>query len=721
MLLEIEPGLPTSHAPEMEYFRNKSIKFKDLKDYRNVFLFPFANLEDLSWNNGIQFLSLLHHRAHNFPSEFAQFDQDTLRFGIDSGGIRSLEAPNCSMLGFGGRDTYGKVVRWEEPIGDARDAPDAFELESVWGEAMPLADGIPVLEAQRKLISLLLRVVSGILYDQDLGTLPSPLPAMLPPEIPLVGSSFEYLSVARSNTLRAYLEPSGYSFAQLEDIANSRYDLAVNHLIDLRTDPTYLAEQLNDYAVHRIEHLNAGGAPDAMIHNRASRFLVGDTYSDIIFWHVMKELLAEASEIQANLSLPIHRGTRLPEEYERTIQVLRPLVNSLVHKSNVRFSTTMASSPRLRQYCTVTFEDQTLGRNQLSYEPDPTDSVAVTFALLLDPDLKDLCEISRIYDELDRLLDSNEQKRITPLFGKALSEMGTYYQVLKILDSHRPKVRVFDHDEQSMYAMNKCWTRWWPVMEGFNKTDRVEMNIGHIAFPSTKYVYPKGPKSLEWAGRCEAVDRAFDAFWEAADRKVLERYGAKVVNITQALLPPRQKINWRSLVVRKPVNRLSPSPSALLPFGGADQKSPTEANVASIPAKVKKKTRGTTTAYPEQHSPELASNGSDNKQNITTIPVTARILKVFAALFRMTDDEQIHTQAGTIAWSEILHAFAFLGFKILKGRGSAWQFRHPDGRSVNMHGPHPEPNLSFWEVRRFGRRLSRRFNWTGDSFALSAA
>ncbi|TDL23088.1 hypothetical protein BD410DRAFT_188801 [Rickenella mellea] len=372
MLLEIQPDLPKTHSPEIRVVESNPGDVNGRHSQRDVFLLPYANLEDLSWNNGIQFLSLLHYRARNFPSAFAHFDCDTLHFGIVAGGIRRIHAPDCSMLCFGGRETYGNVVKWGEPIGKGKDAPDGFELEWEWGEAMPLSDGLLVLETQTKLITLLLRVVSNILYDQDLNdlTTPSaPAPVLPPPEIPLAGSSFEFLSLARTNSLHAYTEPPGYSFAQLDDIAQTRYDLAVNHFIDLRTDPTYLSEQLNQYYIHRIERLANGAVPDVLVENMAVTFLLLDTYNDIAKWHVFRKILAEISEIHAQFpSLP-ERGARLPHAYENALQELRPLIINLQQGCNVRFPTTMAGSPPLRQYFTVNFFDNTFSRNQLSYNP----------------------------------------------------------------------------------------------------------------------------------------------------------------------------------------------------------------------------------------------------------------------------------------------------------------------------------------------------------------
>ncbi|KAJ6462182.1 hypothetical protein C8R45DRAFT_1108374 [Mycena sanguinolenta] len=75
VLLDIDPKLPQEHAPEISSVIKDEASAR--RERRNDFLLPYVNLEDLSINNGVQFLGLLHARAHRFPSEFAWFDSNT--------------------------------------------------------------------------------------------------------------------------------------------------------------------------------------------------------------------------------------------------------------------------------------------------------------------------------------------------------------------------------------------------------------------------------------------------------------------------------------------------------------------------------------------------------------------------------------------------------------------------------------------------------------------
>lgn len=58
----------------------------------------------------------------------------------------------CTMLAYGGRDTYGRVIGWNEKFGQGSNTLVGFEVETVLGDALPLANGLLVLEAQTKLV-----------------------------------------------------------------------------------------------------------------------------------------------------------------------------------------------------------------------------------------------------------------------------------------------------------------------------------------------------------------------------------------------------------------------------------------------------------------------------------------------------------------------------------------------------------------------------------------
>jgi len=131
---------------------------------------------------------------------------------------------------------------------------------------------------------LLLRVVKKLLDDQDLDNLPQTTPLPLPPPvIPLTDSAGKNLeSTARTNTLRPYLDPPVFSFSALKSVAESRYDLAAEQLIDLRTEPSFFAEQLELVLSHRLESVCCGiRAPHTLVQARAVESLLSEAYGDL--------------------------------------------------------------------------------------------------------------------------------------------------------------------------------------------------------------------------------------------------------------------------------------------------------------------------------------------------------------------------------------------------------------------------------------------------------
>jgi hypothetical protein len=67
-------------------------------------------------------------------------------------------------------------------------------------------------------------------------------------------------------------------------MANSQYQLAVDNLIDLRTDPSFLAERLQLYLHHRLETMPSVSppCPQELVHDRAVTFLLTDAYGDFV-------------------------------------------------------------------------------------------------------------------------------------------------------------------------------------------------------------------------------------------------------------------------------------------------------------------------------------------------------------------------------------------------------------------------------------------------------
>jgi len=203
----------------------------------------------------------------------------------------------------------------------------------------------------------------------DLDNLPEPPPdyeLMQPLEIPLTHSSFDWLSTARTNALRPYMEPPSFSFVELEELVETGYQLALDYIGDLRTDPTHLCEELNLYVEHRMEALASPPAPQQLIQSRATRFMLNDAYMDLLvrlqynliykltlsqFFHMATSILKEMKNSQYNYSKLPPRGKRLADDYQSPLKELQLLFERFKKIAQIDFPKVLSSSPTLRK-CT---------------------------------------------------------------------------------------------------------------------------------------------------------------------------------------------------------------------------------------------------------------------------------------------------------------------------------------------------------------------------------
>ncbi|KAJ7771010.1 hypothetical protein DFH07DRAFT_768409 [Mycena maculata] len=648
LLQEINSKLPMEHAPEIAALGAP----EKSEDDRDVFVLPYLNLEDLSVNNGTQFLGLLHARAHHFPSEFVWFDDDTIHFGIVAGGIHRYHAVDCAMIAFGDEATYGKVLPYPDPLDDSDDdSPDGFQMEHMLRESISFGNGLLVLETQSKLMNFLLGVVSKILDDLDLSTLmPSaPLPT---PVIPILNTEFQWKSSARANAQRPYGPPPVFSIDDIAVLLDSQYELSVQHLADLRTDPMYLAETIQSYYDHRPEKI-LGQASPALIQNRAVSLMLTDAYSFLAHYHVAKSIIDDFRVVQAKFPNGVARARDLPPEYEEVLKKLYPLLALLqglltkVHCNTIH----------LRRYDLMAFSRRS------------GDQLYTYMTILLQEDQTHLRQVSRIFDQIDRITqDPVEHKRISPLIAGLLSQWGTINDRRTILQWHRSAV---EETENPQEGAQQRLQKWIPLFASIISNAGPEAQLADKAFPVSRFMYPKGPRSDEWAAKCQRVDDAFSAFWTAADRLMVKRCGKELFALGTSVVAPFAvaRTNWAELAKPKVPQRRDIQPAVVLPFGGASQNTAADTEEVRV-AKTKPKTRGVATAVHED-----ADRNQEVAEKIDTEPPRAVSAKVYKRR-----SEEIQLQQGSVTWKDTQTAFAQLDFTLHKTRGSAWIFRHPDGR-----------------------------------------
>jgi hypothetical protein len=138
----------------------------------------------------------------------------------------------------------------------------------------------------------------------------------------------------------------------------------------------------------------------------------------------------------------------------------------------------------------------------------------------------------------------------------------------------------------------------------------------------------------------------------------------------------------------------------------------TIATATETSIKTKVKTRGQPT--------KMAIEGAVLPEPVNApVPATRTVSKRAHKLFSLLFYNPLHgVPPGQVPWSEFLHALSNIGYAIEKQYGSAWLFTPPDVglRPIIFHEPHPSGKISIHIARRMGRRLTRTYGWTSDTF-----
>lgn len=200
---------------------------------------------------------------------------------------------------------------------------------------------------------------------QDLEVVPSDTPTLPPPAIPVTGGTYNWHSSAIDNHLQPFVSPPEFSYHRLEIIADAGYDLARDHLVNLRTDPTYLSEQLKLGVAHRMESMASRPASQNLVQAKSVSSLLVDAYTFFAaspsfrtscvslklihlfqYWHMLKTVLVDVKE---KLAIPVNRGQPLTPEYQAAFHEVYTVLIRIQETAELRFPSMLCGSPSFRK------------------------------------------------------------------------------------------------------------------------------------------------------------------------------------------------------------------------------------------------------------------------------------------------------------------------------------------------------------------------------------
>ncbi|KAI6087008.1 hypothetical protein F4821DRAFT_278293 [Hypoxylon rubiginosum] len=774
LLLNAWPGMPQDHNPHVKaHYLNKKLKARHdahhqhyaHTKFRDAYMWPSVNLEDLVMGNTL--LRLINARGRHLPGRFAQMDVQSTHLGIEVGVLWSpyfllglttgLSSYVCEMILPYCADTataYGVIQPHSYTNGTQGD--DLAETD-----AFLVGNGMNVLEIQERLLKFLYDVSKAILWDINLDGQSGPVVAE-PPTLKgqTEGGWLSLDSLARS---APYSVPEDMRTAdglkRIKSLVSAHFGEVQERLWSLREDPAFFADLVGECSEHQGERLP--GRPRINIHDRSSgqrkywdqtaHMMVNRCYEEAIYW---SELDRQLDRIIQNLGQEGATSKQQRADCHDAVRKIRAIMETgFLPKLRGMIAIYMTCCPALRKY----FYREENPKAPVGWEIAPREG-AINFKddrlmwFFFQFYLEKFCDAigwETLSFEFEQLLrDKTERPRISALVAWQFTNLGLLGLLQNQLRMCFPRllertvIREREHWTEPLGSSLRAWLEnveypidklgeiCIPALPRYPASP-IFLDLKGMADPTSgKFVYPSNKSRTKATVQAmQEAERNLDDLWALYDGHFDKVLSGELRDVLRKLLPANRTL------VRTPdwVEPSKEEEKAAEDSGLADaishlrivgfQKSDDSTSHsgsfqrANI-GKAKTKTRGA--SKPELHEPEAEEENGDIT-NTPVFEVKARVYKVFRNIFYMPTPG---TQAGEVNWTDFLHAMHAIGFEPTKLHGSAWSFRPCNdkldifGQTISIHEPHPSTKLPFWEARRFGRRLTRKYGLTGESFVL---
>jgi hypothetical protein len=723
-------NMATSHRPDFDTLKKKDRGHASANNddpRRQALLWPYINLQDLSRQRLM--LLFLDARSRHHPEAFARADREAAHIGIVSQQI-AVPFLNERVIMFTGRrtpQTYGELIAWE-------DHPDAFGwLTSKRGHHP--GEGLLILEIQDRLYAFLVKFCETILHDISPEAMNHNRPPTVPEQTLVLNSAGHdgLISLATIAEEAPYRVPADLDLGRLESIIEAKLSAEKDHLLALREDPGYFADNVVDWKEHRQENLLDtmkrkhpifdNRLKERVLWERAVGNMLTTSFFMLEVWTAIHERLGVIQRLKTQHASDIRPESDLPERYLSELLKLyfslRQFANGPIGVLKVGFP----GSPPMRSYWVREEQDPSSTIIRVFMRKNIKDKTANDllwlFGLLIDKDQLFLVGLSNLVDEMATLIenDSKSKALVSAWVADQIGDLAVIAQCIHQLDLYQPWAATFedamvDHGENLKADFAAFEKRVKPYLEVKYSRDVVELGTptqGRFWYPVDKR------RTQENVQAMRAAEAHLDEFWGAVIEE-LSKSSALSPVLRELLLEQvlERTAEWTELERRPQVT--ADIPTDTQPFGGLTSQ-PERVNAKSIiqEIRVKAKTRGV--AHPVDDLEQEPLQHAEESE-LRQFKVDKRAFKVFKILF-YTPNTNDHP--GEIPWTDYLHAFRAVGFSVEKMHGSAWQFTPSNldvERGIQFHEPHPNKKLPFKTARRYGRRLSRNYGWHGKMFIL---
>ncbi len=728
-LLEAWPDINLRHRPDVEHHLQGDFSCDITTTI--AYAWPYMNLEDLLRPNAL--LIFLNARGRHPPDQFSYSDLELAPFFKLSAAHLASRKDNFTMAFLGRRSAheYGALIAWK----DASAMQEAINT----GRSVHLDHGLQILYIQNTILAFLCDCVKIILRDYAQNTLSVPVTE---PEPPYLTENDKLCSRSEIVAREApYRLPTRLDLSHLQALASARRSQALDHAIALREDPGYFAENVEEFRNNRAELIldekkeAHEHATDFPLYAKLLRQLAADSHCAVFYWDHIHENISSVQKLHIKYASRISVKEDLPSELCASIVRLRFFLQRINMDVITNIKVAFPASPLLRKYF-VRDSTEELGCRTfhvgfdkgVKAENKVAQRVLDWIKIFRTHKLRDVFGLHNLLDEFERLMQAEPHAKelISPYVADHISQLSIMSECLHQLNQFQPWATKIENDmKRDWDALDSHYDRLMRPWGNFNMAYRMfEIpTVCEAGNPKDgKFEYPVDKRRThDTVKKMIAAEAALDNFWNLANSKFRRQF-----RTTPTLLV-------RHIIGDQPLYRTSPwvEPSKSASKSSVESEAfsvqPHDAakqitgsfNKLGITSKAKIKTRGVTDAAAVGNEVTMHAAVEHEPAAPLKISVDRRALKVFRTLFHSPDNPN---QPGEVSWKNFVHAMISAGFGAEKLQGSAWHFTPTATdveRSIQFHEPHPNDKLPFTWARRYGRRLTRAFGWSLETFSLA--
>lgn len=720
---------------------------------REALLMPYMNLHDLTKTESL--LLMINARARQPPHAFSKRD---LQLSTHCIGLTKW----CYLLGYV-MDLSGRQSD-PQSYGELREGHCQYVIPStgvdprIAGETIMPGDGLWVLEIQDRIYKFLLDIVQKILHDIPAAELSGPK-YMIQPEPPLPSPDFRengIASLASSNLEAIYSAPGRLDLHRLHSLVTAKANEEEDKLWELREDPGRFSEDLEEFIAHQPEYVpdlsgaqhftttseGCGTMPtsDATTKDVLSIAFILSDFECVSFWCWLAQNITGLVELKKTHfdNRNIKSGDALPEPFSMALYKLQYVLCLCIELRLSILIKHAHCSPPARPYFRRASPD-TLDNFVPNPDTKPPQHLLKFMAFLYTLSNSDslkrhghIAGVQSLLEHYDKFINTvpDAHRVVSSYVAREIAYLSLLSECLQQIHLFEPWAATSHKEletprvQEVLRAQLKDLKREIRPVGVLRTRIRTYSTVAKLA--KSSYPVHKKPTAAN-VDAMQNAERLLDLVWEdlLAEMELQRALTPYVENVLFFQDRQLQRTpDWVEPV--KPIKKTAPqnaTPEALVqPLGGLtiDENNGNTGTFSTI-EKTKIKTRGT--AAPQAAVPPRAQETEQEDQSPAhTIQVDRRALKVFRTLFHTPSST---SKPGEVPWTDLLHAMHAAGFSMEKLQGSAWQFTPQrdtgghmmgDMSSILFHEPHPHSRISFWEARRFGRRLARRYGWSGETF-----